>query len=142
MISHRRVWIPLLLLLAAPIVSRADEPDHRESFRTLPAQTEMLYLRERFAACFSCHAPALAEDEDFNVDTGFRDTGLGKNLHWMHLFRQPQGSTCSACHRVDPDSGRLFFTGAAGVSRSDRGGSCAPSCHRPKGYENAGRPPR
>ncbi|GAB4371129.1 MAG: hypothetical protein Kow00128_18750 [Deltaproteobacteria bacterium] len=100
----------------------------------------MLYLRERFAACFSCHPPALAEDEDFNVETGFRDTGLGKNLHWMHLLRQPQGSTCSACHRVDPDSGRLLFSRETGVSRSDRGGSCTPSCHRPKEYENAGRP--
>jgi len=117
-------------------------PDHRESFRSLPAQAELLYLRERFGACFSCHPHELAEDEDFNVDTGFRDTGLGKNLHWMHLFRQPQGTNCTVCHRIDPDSGRLSFSVAAGVTRSAQGGSCAPSCHRPKEYRNAGRPPR
>jgi len=142
LIPHRRILIPLLVLLAAPFPAPAQPADHRESFRTLPAQTEMLYRRERFESCFSCHSPALAEEEDFNVDTGFRDTGLGKNLHWMHLLRQPQGSTCSACHRIDPDSGRLFFAGPAGVARSERGGSCTPSCHRPKEYRNAGRPGR
>jgi len=140
LISHRRAAIPLLLLLLAP--GPAAGEDHRESFRTLPAQPEVLYLRERFSACFSCHPPAMAEDEDFNVETGFRDTGLGKNLHWMHLFRQPQGTNCSACHRVDRESGRLFFSEGAGVTRSVRGGSCAPSCHRRKEYQNAGRPSR
>lgn len=142
MMSHRCTAILLLLLLLTPGPVRAAGEDHRASFRGLPAQPELLYLRERFSACFSCHPFAMAEDEDFNVETGFRDTGLGKNLHWMHLFRQPQGTNCSACHRVDRESGRLSFSVAAGVDRSERGGSCAPSCHRPKEYRNAGRPPR
>lgn len=142
MSSHRRALLPLLLLLAIPSMAPAQLPDHRESFRSLPARTELLYLRERFGACFACHPQELAEDEDFNVDTGFRDTGLGKNLHWMHLFRQPQGTNCTACHRVDPDSGRLSFSAASGVTRSGEGGACTPSCHRPKKYRNAVRPLR
>lgn len=138
---HRCAAIPLLLLLLVPGTGRGGG-DHREPFRNLPEQAELLYLRERFDACFSCHSPAMAEEEDFNVETGFRDTGLGKNLHWMHLFRQPRGTNCSACHQVDRKSGRLSFSESAGVARSEQGGSCSPSCHRPKEYRNAGRPSR
>ena len=142
MILRRLAAIPLLLSLLAPFPVPAAGEDHRAPFRKLPPEAELISLRERFSACLSCHSPALAEDEDFNVETGFRDTGLGKNLHWMHLFRQPQGTNCSVCHRLEGETGKLSFTDEATLTRTDRGGSCAPSCHRPKEYRNAGRPRR
>ena len=129
--------LPLLLLAAGP--APAGTVDHLAPFSRLPAQEELLYLPEKFAACMECHPRSVAEDEDFNVATNFRDTGLGKNLHWMHVSRQPKGTNCSACHRVDPGTGAPGFRPEIRLARTERGGTCAPSCHRPKGYRNAGR---
>jgi len=131
------VALPILLLL--PGLPHAGAVDHREAFSRLPAGMELLYLPERFSACLSCHPRALAEDEDFNVDTRFRDTGLGKNLHWIHVFRQPQGTNCSACHRVDTATAMPGYLPGIGLDLSEKGGRCAPACHRPKEYRNAGR---
>ncbi len=130
------------LLFRAAAGSAGQDPakEHRAAFPRLPAPTELLYLPERFDVCLGCHGRAMAEDEDFNVDTGFRDTSLGKNLHWMHIFRQPQGTNCTACHRLDGETGSIRFVEPAGVQVTERGGSCEPSCHRPKEYRNASRP--
>lgn len=116
--------------------------EHRGAFRGLPPGREILYLPEKYAACVPCHPRAVFEDEDFNVDTDFRDTGLGKNLHWMHVFRQPQGTNCTACHRLDEATGRLSYAPEAGITTNGKGGTCAPGCHRPKEYRNAGRTKR
>jgi hypothetical protein len=129
--------LPAFLLVAVPLP--AGTVDHRAAFSRLPAQEELLYLPEKFSPCNECHPRAVAEDEDFNVGTNFRDTGLGKNLHWMHVFRQPQGTNCSACHRVDPETGRPGFRPSVRLTLSSTGGTCAPACHRPKEYRNAGR---
>lgn len=129
----------LIALLAA---GDGSGEDHRGPFRNLPPGREVLYLPEKYSACVPCHPRALFEDEDFNVDTGYRDAGLGKNLHWMHVFRQPQGTNCSACHRLDETTGRPAYSPEAGVSITEKGGTCAPACHRPKEYRNAGRPKR
>lgn len=128
----------LLLLLAASPAARAE--DHRGPFLGLPADNEILYLPARYSACIPCHPRAVFEDEDFNVDTYFRDTGLGKNLHWMHVFRQPQGTNCSACHRIEKETGALGYLPGIRIELSKDGGACAPACHRPKAYRNAGRP--
>ena len=131
--------IPLLLALLHPGVPLAGTVDHREAFSRLFPADELLYMPERFSACFSCHTKALAEEEDFNVDTSFRDTGLGKNLHWVHVFRQPQGTNCSACHRADAATGAPSFPPGIRLETAEKGGRCAPACHRPKEYLNAGR---
>ena len=127
------------LALLRPGLPSAGPVDHREAFSRLPPGAELLYLPDRFAPCLSCHPKALAEDEDFNADTRFRDTVLGKNLHWIHVLRQPQGTNCTACHRADPATGALSFSPGIRLEVSQTGGSCAPSCHRPKVYRNAGR---
>lgn len=129
--------LPLLLLV--PRTSQAGTVDHREAFSRLPPGEELLYLPERFSACLSCHPRALVEDEDFNVDTRFRDTGLGKNLHWIHISREPRGTNCSACHRVDAVTGALGHQPGVRLEMSDGGGRCAPACHRRKAYGNAGK---
>ncbi|GAB4227757.1 MAG: hypothetical protein OHK0028_00810 [Deltaproteobacteria bacterium] len=126
------------LALLRPGLPLAGPIDHRAAFSRLPPEPELLYLPERFAPCLSCHPKALAEDEDFNVDTRFRDTGLGKNLHWIHVFRQPQGTNCTACHRSDAAEGPVSFPPGIRIERTPQGGSCAPVCHRPKEYRNAG----
>jgi len=131
------VLLPLLLLF--PPTSQAGTVDHREAFSRLPPGEELLYLPEKFSACLSCHQRELVEDEDFNVDTRFRDTGLGKNLHWIHISREPQGTNCSACHRVDIATGTLGHLPGIRLEMSEKGGRCAPACHRPKEYRNAGR---
>lgn len=130
----------LLLLLAPPPAAGGE--DHREPFRNLPGGREVLYLPGKYAACIPCHPRVLFEDEDFNVDTNFRDTRLGKNLHWMHVFRQPQGTNCSACHRSDEGTGGLSYPPEIRIELREKGGTCSPPCHRPKEYRNAGRPPR
>lgn len=132
-------FLLLSLLPPAPASVAAGTVDHREPFSRLPAQEELLYLPEKFSACLGCHPRPVAEDEDFNVGTNFRDTGLGKNLHWMHVFRQPQGTNCSACHRVDKETGAPGFRPEVRLTQSEKGGTCTPACHRPKEYRNAGR---
>lgn len=129
----------LCLAILCPAHPLAGTVDHREAFSRLPPGEELLYLPERFSACLSCHPRALAEDEDFNVDTRFRDTGLGKNLHWIHISREPRGTNCSACHRIDDAKGTLGHLAGIRLEMSEKGGRCAPACHRTKEYRNAGR---
>lgn len=130
----------LLFLLASAFTGRG--VDHGKAFGNLPAEGELLYTPARYAACLECHPRPVFEDEDFNVATYFRDTRLGKNLHWMHVFRQPQGTNCASCHRADETSGDLGYPGAIRYEMRPDGGACAPACHRPKQYRNAGRLPR
>lgn len=131
----------LFLSLSLPAAALiAGTVDHREPFSRLPASPEVLYLPAKYAACFGCHpARTVIEEEDFNVETNFRDTVLGKNLHSIHVYRQPQGTNCSACHRADPETGVPGFRPEVRLTRSEAGGTCTPACHRPKGYRNAGR---
>jgi len=131
--------IALLLALLCPGFPLAGTVDHREAFSRLYPAGKLPYLPERFASCLGCHPKALAEDEDFNTDTRFRDTGLGKNLHWIHVFRQPKGTNCSACHRADTATGAPSFLPGIRLAMSEKGGRCSSACHRPKEYRNAGR---
>lgn len=134
------VAILLLAGLAAlPRLEAADAPDHRTAFRGLPKAPEFTYLPGRYAACTSCHPRELIEEEDFNVDTNWRDVTLGKNLHGIHVYRQPSGVNCSVCHVLDEASGRIAYGPKVRVAPSEKGGSCTPACHRPKQYDNAGR---
>ncbi|MBI5905894.1 MAG: hypothetical protein HZB86_10185 [Deltaproteobacteria bacterium] len=135
-----RPLLPVLVLFLSHASSHGAGVDHRESFRLLPPDRELLYLPAKYAPCFRCHpAKSVIEDEDFNVETNFRDTVLGKNLHSLHVYRQPHGTNCPTCHRVDPETGKVSIFPEVKLEMSDRGGACAPACHRPKKYENAGR---
>jgi mono/diheme cytochrome c family protein len=131
--------IALFLVILCPGDLLAGPVDHRDAFSRLLPAGELLYMPERYSSCLGCHTKALAEEEDFNVDTLFRDTKLGKNLHSLHIFRLPQGTNCSACHRIDTATGTLSFLSGIRLSISETGGQCTPSCHRPKEYRNAGR---
>ena len=132
--------LPLAFLALSVASSRGGPFDHRDAFARLPGAPEVLYLPEKYSPCFGCHpGKPVIEEEDFNVETNFRDTVLGKNLHSLHVYRQPLGTNCTACHRVDADTGKTAFLTAVRLERSEKGGTCAPACHRPKEYRNAGR---
>lgn len=129
----------VLLLCASFAVAGTPGDAHRESFPVLPPDAEVLYLPDKYAACLRCHPKEMIEEEDFNVATNFRDTTLGKNLHGLHVYRQPKGTNCKACHEVARESGSISFLPEAKVTITESGGRCTPSCHRPKAYANAGR---
>jgi hypothetical protein len=140
--------VPALLLAAlgaavpfCPASAGKPAHDHRDAARHLPPEEFLTYLPERYAACIPCHPRPVFEEEDFNVDTNWRDTTLGKNLHGLHVYRQPDGVNCSVCHRWDEPSGKFAFSERIRVTVKESGGACTPSCHRPKKYDNAGRIP-
>ncbi|HEY5995730.1 MAG TPA: hypothetical protein VIU29_01850 [Candidatus Deferrimicrobiaceae bacterium] len=113
--------------------------DHRNAFQHLPPEDFLTYLPEKYAACIPCHPRVVFEEEDFNVDTNWRDTTMGKNLHGLHVYRQPDGVNCAVCHAWDEASGRIVFGSRINVKVTEKGGACTPACHRPKKYHNAGR---
>jgi len=100
------------------------------------------YSEDRYALCFQCHDAAAFASERTESDTGFRDGD--RNLHFLHVNRNPKGRSCRACH--DPHATR----GPKHVRESvpfgsweipirfratETGGSCAPGCHRPYRYD-------
>lgn len=137
--------VPLVALALAAAAAPAAAPrpavDHGDAVRHLPAGEFLTYLPEKYAACIPCHPRVTFEEEDFNVDTNWRDVTLGKNLHGLHVYRQPDGVNCSVCHVWDEGTGRFGYAEKVGLKPGERGGSCTPSCHRPKKYDNAGRIP-
>lgn len=143
----------LALLLAAPlppggsaraaVLPKGTDPlppvaAHRTAWGHLPGEDFILYMPQKYEACLGCHPKEMAEEEDFNVDTNWRDTTLGKNLHGLHVYRQPTGVNCSVCHALDREN-RVRFGDRVNLKMEAKGGSCAPACHRPKTYHNAGR---
>jgi hypothetical protein len=115
------------------------EVDHRDAFRHLPQNEFLTYLPEKYAACIPCHPRVVFEEEDFNVETNWRDVTMGKNLHGLHVYRQPDGVNCSVCHVWDEGAGKIAYGPKIKVTVTPKGGSCTPACHRPKKYDNAGR---
>jgi hypothetical protein len=111
---------------------------HRTAWSHLPAEDFILYMPQKYDSCLGCHPKEMAEEEDFNVDTNWRDTTLGKNLHSLHVYRQPTGVNCSVCHVLDKDDA-VNYGDRVNLKMTEKGGACTPACHRPKSYHNAGR---
>lgn len=132
-----------IALSALALAAFADPADtaskHRDAFRHLPPGKFLIYLPEKYAACIPCHPRPVFEDEDFNVETNWRDTTMGKNLHGLHVYRQPDGVNCSVCHVWDETAGKFAWGKKIKVTVTEKGGSCTPACHHPKKYDNAGR---
>ncbi len=131
-----------VLALAATAFSATELPpavDHRDAFRHLPQGEFLTFLPEKYAACIPCHPRVVFEEEDFNVDTNWRDVTMGKNLHGLHVYRQPDGVNCGVCHAWDEATGKIVYGPKIKVTVTEKGGSCTPACHRPKKYNNAGR---
>jgi predicted CXXCH cytochrome family protein len=110
--------------------------------RYYPAEFYTGFSDGKYALCFSCHEKAAFSDVNTTTKTGFRD---GKrNLHFLHVNKNPKGRTCRACHEVHADAGApnhvresVGFKGwtmPLNFTRSKEGGTCAPGCHGEKRY--------
>lgn len=98
------------------------------------------YDRRKYALCFSCHDPRLAESA---ARTQFRDGD--SNLHEAHLRTGERSIGCGACHAVhDAELPRLIaksvkFEGSTwampmGFTLTKDGGTCASACHETLEY--------
>lgn len=79
-----------------------------------------------------------------NQLTNFRDGDL--NLHYLHVNRDKKGRSCRTCHEIHGSdlpahvATSVPFEGSGwplpiGFKKTPSGGSCAPGCHKPYGYD-------
>lgn len=112
--------------------------------REYPAEFYAPFAEESYALCFSCHDKQLVYDARTTTLTGFRNGDL--NLHFLHVNREKKGRTCRACHETHASKKQKhiresvpFGSGGwelpIGYEKTDSGGSCAPGCHKPFGYD-------
>lgn len=99
------------------------------------------FSRERFALCFSCHDDGLVMKEKTTDATGFRQKE--RNLHALHVKRD-KGRVCILCHDVHASNSTHLIRDFAkfgqwrlpiGFQEKEKGGTCAPGCHRKVEYE-------
>jgi len=102
------------------------------------------YSTDKYALCFDCHNKDMAIEEFTTTLTGFRNGD--KNLHFVHVNKNPKGRTCRACHEVHAGKqqkhirekvpfGKLSYP--IRYTKTDSGGSCVVGCHVERGYDRA-----
>ncbi len=119
-----------------------------DNFRLLikeyPPEFYAPFAEESYALCFSCHDKQLVYDPNTTTLTNFRNGE--ENLHYLHVNRETKGRTCRACHETHASNlpkhirdSVPFGTGGwklpIGYEKTESGGSCAPGCHKPYGYD-------
>lgn len=92
--------------------------------------------------CFNCHGDDAFIEPRTLEETNFRNGNL--NLHYRHVNRK-KGRSCKACHHHHGTQNeklireRTPFGGRhiniRDFSRSETGGTCAPTCHRQVSYD-------
>lgn len=112
---------------------------------TFPATFYADFDLQSYVLCFSCHDRDLVLTNRADALTGFRDGD--RNLHYLHVHRDKKGRTCKTCHAIHgsdlpkhiaktvPFEGSDIYTMPIGFEKTESGGSCAPGCHEPKGYD-------
>ncbi|MCB9837843.1 MAG: cytochrome c3 family protein [Phycisphaeraceae bacterium] len=117
--------------------------DHtRLLIKDYPPEFYAPFVADRYALCFSCHAPEMVTDEAGFGVTQFRDGN--RNLHRLHV-NQEKGRTCRACHEVHASKHQFHIRDAVpfgpggwmlpiNFEVTPTGGSCAPGCHEPRSY--------
>jgi predicted CXXCH cytochrome family protein len=93
--------------------------------------------------CFECHDKAMLNSAKAGPETAFRTSR--RNLHFLHVADPRKGRSCTTCHashassnvRMINDEGVSFGKWSIPVNfkATANGGSCAPGCHNPVGYE-------
>lgn len=100
------------------------------------------YDKNSYEQCFSCHNRDLLMFATTAFDTGFRDKE--RNLHFLHVKKDKRGRNCLFCHGAHGASqpkllNETILYGAWNMpmtfTRTENGGTCAPGCHRPQGYD-------
>ncbi|WP_428937943.1 cytochrome c3 family protein [Fontivita pretiosa] len=95
-----------------------------------------------YELCFACHDQRLVQQENAGTITGFRNGD--RNLHWVHVKEGQRGRACAVCHttHASPNERNIRQTTPLKIwnmplrfRKTETGGSCAPGCHGPWGYD-------
>ena len=116
--------------------------NYRILMGTFPKDFYTAYSTDKYGLCFTCHNKDLAIDEFTTTLTNFRNGD--KNLHFVHVNKNPKGRTCRACHEVHAGKqpkhirervpfGKLSYP--IRYTKTATGGSCVVGCHVPRGYD-------
>lgn len=106
-----------------------------------PTQFYVDYTKDQYSLCFGCHKPELIMYPETAFSTGFRD-GI-RNLHYLHVNKEKRGRNCKTCHDVHGSENPKLMASTIRFGNwqmdmnfqvSEKGGSCAPGCHRPQKY--------
>lgn len=115
---------------------------HRLLSKAYPVGPYAPFDEDTYALCFDCHEVEMVEEERDEEVTEFRNGDL--NLHYLHVNRQEQGTTCGACHDVHAgrDAKHMAYPTKFGdqalltsYEASTTGGSCQSGCHQVKAYD-------
>jgi predicted CXXCH cytochrome family protein len=102
---------------------------------------------QRFSAaqydlCFSCHDERLAESEQAQGLTNFRNGD--RNLHFVHIDQGSRGRGCSVCHRTHASQGDQLIRAwvpygewqlPISFTKTNTGGDCETGCHQQFPYD-------
>jgi len=138
------------VVVHGPIKDKGCTPCHdphgspNEKLLVQPYSTDFYvsYSDTEFRLCFSCHNREILQFPKTSYATGFRDGE--QNLHYLHVNRKDRGKRCKACHVVHagPNPKLIAVKVPFGkwnmplnFVKTDNGGSCAPGCHQPYGYD-------
>lgn len=117
-------------------------PNFRLLQRAFPATYYAPFREESYALCFGCHESSLALEAQTSTATDFRNAE--KNLHFVHVNKEPKGRTCRFCHRFHASTKPRHIRESITFGQWElplkyqalpNGGKCMPGCHAPKGYD-------
>ena len=109
-----------------------------------PAGSYEGYSRERYALCWTCHDPALAETPRGAQSTRFRDGT--RNLHHLHVVSAERGRACHLCHTAHVSERPYLLRETIQFRQWESdfhfeatpdGGTCSTACHRPETYSRS-----
>jgi predicted CXXCH cytochrome family protein len=107
-----------------------------------PVQFYVDYTKDTYGLCFTCHKPELLMHPETAFSTDFRN-GI-QNLHYLHVNKEKRGRNCSVCHNIHGSEKPKLMANTIQFGSwqmeinfqiSEKGGSCAPGCHRPRKYD-------
>lgn len=123
------------------------DPHGSENSRILrkyfPEEFYSPYKTENYALCFECHNKTIALDPKTTKLTDFRDGD--RNLHFVHVNKDPKGRSCRSCHQVHATNqpkhirksvpfGSMNWELPVNYTKLEDGGRCEVGCHAPKEY--------
>lgn len=111
--------------------------------KNFPREFYMPYKTENYALCFECHNKTVALDAKTRKLTDFRDGD--RNLHFVHVNKDPKGRSCRACHQVHATDqpkhirrsvpfGSMAWELPVKYTKLEDGGRCEVGCHAVKEY--------
>ncbi|MEJ2108603.1 MAG: cytochrome c3 family protein, partial [Acidobacteriota bacterium] len=126
--------------------SECHNPHGSPYFRLLtdmyPERLYAPFFESNYALCFRCHESTLAEEEQADSLTEFRDGE--RNLHFLHVNKTSMGRTCRLCHDAHAGSEPQYIPESVTFgnwdlpikfTKTENGGSCEPGCHAAQSYD-------